>query len=684
MGEMSSVSMNDNPYAYFSKRLEELEDEYQKNTRRATDRRDEEVASLREKHAVALEENSQKSEESVDRLRNKMQEDLADVRRASDDERSRLKQQTYNHLGKFNGLEADVLKEQLTDMTRAYEVQRDRYKDELATLEKSQERALDEHAKQTEHRLEHAAAQARNVAGEASEKNKEEQNELNKALRVRLENQANELANRANEDLRFGAEQRESQVEEIRRNYDRLAEKSQEQQDLRVNKINEAHDRKMHEAIARQRNSQSDQITNYESQLKVLHGSAKDAADAKAQGRAAAVQELEGDHRNTVNNITSSYERQIENARLDQEAVDDQYRHKLSERIREKDAHYGEMLTDQAKDNHQYRRELEDNYARDRDALIAARKLDQQMASQRLELEESRSSQERAEALEQQAASYKSTLENVRDQDREKIKVLEQAIQTKATSSDTSDIPPAAEAKLRATYERAMEKKLAAEQLRNRESEESIRNSYTSRMNDLVAENKSRETRLVQDVAGENQSTRALLAYEVQAAHDARLETTRDLEGRREKGEGKLHALYQKEIERQHRNFEDLLGEIKSDANLRVQTERQENEFRLRTQQQESIAKTNSIIREYENKIALQKEEFETAMDDLQQEFSKMRTESDKNNRLQAETIQRNYEQRIAELESQHKQRERTLEENHMDQLEKVKRANALLIRKKS
>jgi hypothetical protein len=45
--------------------------------------------------------------------------------------------------------------------------------------------------------------------------------------------------------------------------------------------------------------------------------------------------------------------------------------------------------------------------------------------------------------------------------------------------------------------------------------------------------------------------------------------------------------------------------------------------------------------------------------------------------------LARNYEQRIAQMEEQQKERERIITQNFEDQLDKVKRSNALLQQKK-
>ena len=44
----------------------------------------------------------------------------------------------------------------------------------------------------------------------------------------------------------------------------------------------------------------------------------------------------------------------------------------------------------------------------------------------------------------------------------------------------------------------------------------------------------------------------------------------------------------------------------------------------------------------------------------------------------------RSYEQRIAQLEFQHKERERYISQNYQDEMEKLKRSNAILVQKKS
>ena len=137
-------------------------------------------------------------------------------------------------------------------------------------------------------------------------------------------------------------------------------------------------------------------------------------------------------------------------------------------------------------------------------------------------------------------------------------------------------------------------------------------------------------------------------------------------------------------MDQQRRHYEDVIQDLKNDANARIASMRQDYEFNSKMAQKAFSARQNELIREYEKKLADQKSESDVQIADLKSALAVSQREADRRTRQALEEQSKGYEQRIAQNEFQTKERERVISQNYQDELEKVKRSNALLIQKKS
>lgn len=68
----------------------------------------------------------------------------------------------------------------------------------------------------------------------------------------------------------------------------------------------------------------------------------------------------------------------------------------------------------------------------------------------------------------------------------------------------------------------------------------------------------------------------------------------------------------------------------------------------------------------------------------MKEELARNHSESERRNKQMLEEQSKGYEQKISQLEYQSKERERTISENYQDQIDKLKRSNALIIQRRS
>jgi hypothetical protein len=116
---------------------------------------------------------------------------------------------------------------------------------------------------------------------------------------------------------------------------------------------------------------------------------------------------------------------------------------------------------------------------------------------------------------------------------------------------------------------------------------------------------------------------------------------------------------------------------------VRIQEITNQAEFERRTMRREHQASTAELMRTYEKKLTEQKVSADEALRDMKGKLDSQARDSDRRLKQALADQARSYDHRIAETEAQTKDRERLLARNHEDELDKVRKANALLLSKK-
>ncbi len=123
--------------------------------------------------------------------------------------------------------------------------------------------------------------------------------------------------------------------------------------------------------------------------------------------------------------------------------------------------------------------------------------------------------------------------------------------------------------------------------------------------------------------------------------------------------------------------------------------QREESEARLRQAQADSdlkerllarefALKTDDIIRDYERKIADQREIYESQMDTTKEETGRLVRETERKQKTFIDELSKSYEHKIAQMEQSAKERERSIQAMHQEQIDNIRRKNAAINRSKS
>jgi hypothetical protein len=137
-------------------------------------------------------------------------------------------------------------------------------------------------------------------------------------------------------------------------------------------------------------------------------------------------------------------------------------------------------------------------------------------------------------------------------------------------------------------------------------------------------------------------------------------------------------------LESQRRHYEEIIDTQKLDFAAKLHEFKQKSEFESNMERREFVAKQNEMIRNYEKRITAMQSEQLGRINEIKEQSEKVIRDKDRSSRLALDEQARSYEHRLTQLDYSQKEREKYQAQVFEDQLEKVKRTNAELIKKKS
>ena len=227
------------------------------------------------------------------------------------------------------------------------------------------------------------------------------------------------------------------------------------------------------------------------------------------------------------------------------------------------------------------------------------------------------------------------------------------------------------------------DKTFQAEADRNARDRDHIDTAYRARLNDAI-DDKQRNTT---DLTRQNAKEQTVMRNEfVQHVTDVE-ENKRQMLNLASDANSKMTETNQRNTERNtndmRRHYEDLIATRETDHTSKFEELRNQSEFEKRSMRRDYQAQTADLIRASEKKLTDQKVASDELNRDLKAKLDTKTRESDKR-LMQALSDQgRGYDHRMVELEAQSKDRERLMAQQNEDELDKAKKANALLLSKK-
>lgn len=404
----------------------------------------------------------------------------------------------------------------------------------------------------------------------------------------------------------------------------------------------------------------------------------------KGQGSADARREIENEARTREFVMRNQYEKDLQQLQHKGAQMEHDLIQSHQQNMHDRDTQFAKDLHRMTQQHQDDMRTLSEstehvvNQVRDmarQQAVHAQESMDRQATSMQRDNQES---------LNRQAETFRHEKQLQREEDQSKIHHLESEIKGHITSGDQSWVSPAAEARMRDNFMKEFTKKQEAEISRNKAKTDSLHKEYSKRLADVV---EAADTRIMTAEADHRSSEylqqQSLMNHvdEVKATQERML---RDKDYQANRQMEALNHNYSNDLERQKREYEGVINQLKSEHSQKVSEVRQQADFNAKLAQRNFASQRYEVSKAYERKLEEQKTSYEDAVSHLKEQLATHQHEAERRTRQLLDEQAKGYEQKIAQMEYQNKERERTISDNYQDQIEKLKRSNALLIQRKS
>ncbi len=441
---------------------------------------------------------------------------------------------------------------------------------------------------------------------------------------------------------------------------------------------------RLESTIRGEHESRNHELTQLREQVRDMSHFKDQYIKDKAHGREESIREYEDDHRAEMKTLNERYQKEFEGLHRDIKDRDNYYTRVNAENLRDKEQVYTELLN---RDKVEHRRDL-----RDADAAFEKHRKHLEVRDQRVaerhhvdyeKLTEAYRRQQ-LEALEKQDRVFNKEYGHQRASHKAEVERLEQQIQQRSSTTDLNAIPRALEEKIVEKVRAEDQKLFDVERKRNEDRTLASYLAAEKNMASVLSETQAEKASVYRSQTADRQIERNELLQHIAEVELQRQISLRDQDQSHTRQNDERERVFATALDRQRRDYDEMFESVKADGENQLRAVRQEAEFSSKMAQRAFSIRQNEIIREYEKRLANQKTDFEGSMLEMKTQAEASLREVERRSRKAYDEQARSYEQRIAQLEAQYSEREKTAMANHQDELEKMKRSNALLISKKS
>jgi hypothetical protein len=396
-----------------------------------------------------------------------------------------------------------------------------------------------------------------------------------------------------------------------------------------------------------------------------------------------AYRESEQQHVTREKAIQANAEREIEAARRRSEDHADYQIEANRTRLQDKDEYWSQRLREQVMDAHERQRDLQLAFKQSQDQHEKMQEKQSENFDKRIITNAENLNEAKNKALSQQAKAYQDAMARDRKQMGQEIDMLQKHLHRINTDTEIADISPAAEQAVRNMLQKEYEARAGSETERNQRTLESMRQNNADKIRDIVDEKDFQNEQRQRIATGERHRERGDLLNAIAETEQAKATALRDQDQFNEREKQKLVRTYVQQMQTQKRHVDELLDQTRDTAATAMRQLKQENDFNTKMAQRNAAARESEITRNYEKRLADQKQDFMNLVNETKSSAEMAARDVERKHKTQMDDLTRSYEQRIAQTQQQNQERERTVAASYEDQIERIKRSNDMLARRK-
>lgn len=669
-------------YRQYKKSVEDVTADYEKQLNNEREKSSREANAVREQAAAERLKAREDADKTVTKSKEALNETVERERAMNKREVERMRSEMYDKFGRYNGQEADTLREQLDAAKIAYETQRKRDKVETLEMESNYQNKLKNAGEQKNAAIEDAVRTYRESIGEQSEYAIAARKENERQARTESQEKYQRLDDTRiaeQDDIRRHTKQ---SIENLQKGFTTKIKELERSENERGLKSRDAHRTEAEKAIKQQAEAHAREVGD-------LRENVKDMISADLTTKKVLANKVEEYNRETARDIKQDHERIVNDrdaaiaAERERSARSEAHQHAVKrETLKDQDMYYNDVLRNQTAEYYDREKTLKTGFETAYEQVNKRADMDREQSQQAAERAAQRSGETLEKTLELQANAYREAGRRERENLQTELSQAKKELHTKNTSADPNDISPAAEAAVRNAVTREYEKTFGAERARNEKTIDGIQQSYSNRMADELNEREFAETDRNRLLTSEHHRERTDLLNEIDDSEYRKATALREADEMGGRERDKLIRNYSSMMDQQRKKYEELLQTVRYDASEKAQMTRREHELNMKMTNRAFSARQNELIRDYQKQLADQKQDYETRLADTKNGGDAALRNLDRQNKLQTEEITKGYEGRIAMLEQANKERERATAARYEDQIDRMRRSHAISTKK--
>jgi hypothetical protein len=679
---MSTIS-TDGGYRYTQRAVSEIEDEMRAEQKARVYRDEAAIGRLEENYKESVAREKARAEEAIEATKRAARDEISRERFNLKRESEQLRKQTYDRMGRYNGEEAGVVKEQLNATQRALEAEHEKFVRAQLETEENYHRKLENNTREHQAEMERVSENIRaNVVG-PYEEYVAKQKQLAADEKTKSQTQYDRLNQERMDELNYQRQRTARAVDEVKQDYDHRAQKLENDRDERIVKSAQRTNEEAAKDIERMRDAHALETADLRQVVRDVIAQTKEEQKQKAEREYQEVTGREEDRRRSEKRLVDSYESELEAMKYKHGIAENYFHRRSSEAIREKDGYFSGLIREQEQKAFLNQKELQKEFDRSLTQAEQMRKHEQELASARLSQAMQDSSKRQQEMLESQAKNYQETMANQQSVASDQISALQKELRRNLSATSLQDVTPAQENAVRKSLIADYEDKFEREHERNKGTVDSIQRSYSERLNETIDQKEQEKTSMARRAAEDSNRDRSEFISSVREVEENRAQAIKSLEDQNARTIEDMQRMYASAMEKQRRNYEELLEKTRSESSMKLADTRRDLQFEKTKQIRESQARTAELLREQERKLADQVAVYQDQIDQLKGQLVKEREELVKQSQRDIEEQRKSFEHRIAALESQQQERERYLTQNYEQAMDRMRRAQQSQLNKR-